>query len=252
MVGVLGPVRRMQVDGHVRVVFGEEPRHRPRLRRVELHVIAVQVVALGIGALPHPAEGSVLAAAVGEGHPLIAVRVVDGPDEQDHRLPPFAVATGHDVPQQHLERLLPAHLAGVDVALEINDCPAGSPDRGRTRIRDVAHYGEGKRPSLVGIAECGVVDRRRGGRRALQEVHDIGVGAGLAIVRAFRAREKRVVGGRGALARREHGREDGEAAGKRPRPSAARRRGGPLRTRSRMPCVRRSSCPVRRSCMSCC
>ncbi len=196
----------MQVDGHVRIVFAQQPRHRPRFGRVELHVIAVQVVALSVRPLTHPSDRPVLTATIGEGHPFIAVRVVDGRDQQYHRLPPFAVAAGQEVAEQHLERLLPAHLAAVDVALQVDDRLAGSSDGRRTRICDVAHYGQWKRPSLVRVAVGGVVDRRRAGRRALQEVHDIGVGAGFVVVGALGAGEEGVVQGRGTVARREDGR----------------------------------------------
>ena len=196
MVRVPRPVRRVQIDGYVRIVLAEQPRHRPRFGRVELHVITVQVIALGVRPLTHPPDRPVLTATIGEGHPFIAVRVVDGRDQQDHRLPPFAVAAGQEVAEQHLERLLPAHLAAVDVALQVDDRLAGSSDGRRTRIFDVAHYGQWKRPSPRSYSRMWCSGRTAiAGCRALQKIHDIGVGTGLVILRALRAREKGIVQG---------------------------------------------------------
>ena len=68
----------------MRIVFVHETRHGTGFGRLELHVIAVQIVSLGVRPLAHAADGSVLTAAVGEGHALVAVRVVNGRDQQDH------------------------------------------------------------------------------------------------------------------------------------------------------------------------
>ena len=201
---MLRPVRRVQVDGHMRIVLAEQPRHRSRLGRVELHVIAVQVVALGVRPLAHPPDRPVLAAAVREEHPLVAVRVVDGRDEEDHRLPPLAVAAGEEVAQQHLERLLPAHLARVDVALQVDDRLSRTSDGRRTRVVHVAHHDHGDRPSLVRMAVRRVVDRGIARRGALQEVHDIGVRTGLSVLRPLRAGQKHLPRRRRTSARRDH------------------------------------------------
>ena len=207
VVGVPRPVRRMQIDGYVRIVFAEQPRHRPRFGRVELHVVAVQVIALSVRPLTHPSDRPVLTAAVREAHPFVAVSVVDGRDQQDHRLPPFTVAAGQEVAEQHLERLLPAHLAAVDVALQVDDGLAGRPNGLRTRVSDIAHHGQGKRPSLVRVAVRRVVDRRIARRRALEEVHNLGVRTRLPVRRPLSAGEKRLVRGRRTSAPREHGRD---------------------------------------------
>ena len=206
MVRVLRPVRGVQIDGHVRIVVAEQARHRPGLGRLQLHVVAVQVVALGVRPLSHPAERPVLAPAVGEGHPLVPVRVVDRRDQQHHRFPPLAVPARQKVAQQHLKRLLPAHLARVDVALQVDDRLAGSADGCRARVFDVADHGQRERSALGRVAVGGVVDHRRGGRRALEEVHNIGVGAGFAVVGALGAGKEGVVRGRGASAGRRYGR----------------------------------------------
>ena len=88
---------------------------------------------------------------------------------------PIAVTAGQQVAEQHLQRLLPADLARVDVALQVDDGLAGSAGGGGARVGDVAHDGQRKRASLVGEAVGGVVDRRRGGGCALEEVDDVGV-----------------------------------------------------------------------------
>ena len=114
-------------------------------------MIAVQVVALGVRPQTHPADRSVLAAPVGQADPFIAVRVVDGRDQQDHRLPPLAVAAGQEVAEQHLERLLPAHLAAVDIALQVDDRLAGSSDGHGACVCDIADHSQWQRarPSVV-------------------------------------------------------------------------------------------------------
>ena len=221
MVGVLGPVGGVQIDGHVRIVLAEQPRHRPGFRRLDLHVIAVQVVSLGVRALAHAADRPMLAPAVREGHALIAVRVVDGRDQQDHRLAPCAVAAGQEVAEKHLERLLSAHLACVDVALQVDDRLAGGPDGRRARVRHVADYGQRQRAPLGRVAVGGVVDQRRGGRGALEEVHDLGVRAGLAVVGALGAGEERLVRGTGGIACGEEGCRRRQSVGKSPGASRA-------------------------------
>ncbi len=58
MVPVVGAVRGVQVDRDVRVVLGEQADQRARLGRLQLHVVAIEIEALGVRPLPHARHGA--------------------------------------------------------------------------------------------------------------------------------------------------------------------------------------------------
>ncbi len=177
-----GAVGRVQIERHVRVVVGHQLRDGASLWRVELHVIAIQVEPLRVGALALAAHGAVLRAAVVEREALVAVGVVDRRDQEDHRLQPVVVPARGEVAQQHLRAFLALHFAAVDVALDVDAQLAGASHRLRRRARRADHrqrdgallVGRPHRRQVHAVGR--LVDR-------LEKGHDVGVLAGVAIVR---------------------------------------------------------------------
>ena len=121
-----GAVGRVQIERHVRVVVGHQLRDGASFWRVELHVIAIEVEPLRVGALALAAHRAVLRAAVVEREALVAVGVVDRRDQEDHRLQPVVVPARGEVAQQHLRAFLALHFAAVDVALDVDAQLAGA------------------------------------------------------------------------------------------------------------------------------
>ena len=120
MVGMTRAVGRVQIDHHVRIEIVEQPDHRSCLWRVELHVVAVDVEALGIGTRALPADRSVLQTTARQRHALVAIGVVDGVDEEHHRSQPVGVRPASDVAHQRQHRFFSFHLASMDVGLQIH------------------------------------------------------------------------------------------------------------------------------------
>ena len=151
-------------------------------------MVAIEVVALGVGALPLSGDGTVLAAAVVGGEALVAVGVVDRRDEQDHRLQPVGMLALGQFAQQDLRRLLALDLAGVDVGLDVDAQLAGLLDRSGCRIRRADHR-QRHRPPFERLPECRQVHRPGCRlRHRVQEGHDVVVVAGFAEVAALGAR----------------------------------------------------------------
>ena len=129
VVGVEGAVGGVEVDGHMGVVQPVESGQGPGLGTVELDVVAVEVLPPGIGALAHAPIGTVLPGAATRADALIAVGIVHGGDEEHGGASPLRVASLSQIAGQFQQGLLAAHLAGVDVALQIDPQPAGGPHR---------------------------------------------------------------------------------------------------------------------------
>ena len=184
---MLRAVGRVQVDDHVRVVVGIGPHQRPRLRRFQLHVVAVQVEVLRVAPRPHAADRTELVRPVVEGHPLVAVGVVDGSDEQDQRRAPLLVRAGHEVTQQHQQRFLAAHLAAVDVRLQPDANPIGRHNRRGPGVGNVAYDDKRQRSVLQRRSEAGGANAVRQRRGALDELHDLVVGGRFPVAGPFRA-----------------------------------------------------------------
>ena len=190
VVAVDGPVRRVEVDDDVRVVVVEEPGEGAGLGRVELDEVAVEVEAVGVGALAHAVDGAVLERPVARVEALVPVGVVDRGDEDRERIGPGGVLTAGEVAEEEERRLLPRHLARVDVRHdEHTQAPAGPRRRCRRVVR--ALNDERERPPLDGLAERRRVEARL---RAddLDERHHVGVRGGRAEVRCFGPRAERV------------------------------------------------------------
>ncbi len=101
VVAMVRSVRGVEIDGHLRVVIAQQLDERPPLRGVELHVIAVQVVVLGVRSLALSCSRAVLAPPAVGCEPLVAVRVVDGGDQQHHALQPVRVFSFGELPEEH-------------------------------------------------------------------------------------------------------------------------------------------------------
>jgi hypothetical protein len=71
-------------------------------------VVAVQVEVLRVGPLAHAADRAVLDRPVRHSHALVAVRVVDGRDEQHEGIEQLLVLALREFAQQHQQRLLPS------------------------------------------------------------------------------------------------------------------------------------------------
>jgi hypothetical protein len=110
----------VQVVADVRIVVVHQLDERLRLRRVELHVVAVDVQVLRVGARAHPVDRAVLALPVVQRELFVAVGVVDRRDEEDHRVEPRRVPPERQLAQQDLRRLLALDLAGVHVGLDVH------------------------------------------------------------------------------------------------------------------------------------
>ena len=185
---VIAAVRRVEVDGDVRVVLREQAGQRARLGGLELRVVAVEIEVLGVRALSHAADRAELASAVPDAHPFVAVGVVDRVDEQDDVLEPAGALALGDRTQQPEARLLAFHLACVDVAL---DEDAGLPGGQHLLRRGAgrADHGKRHRPPFERVAVGRQVNpgRRRGHR--LHEGDDLVVPAGLGVVGRFGPRQ---------------------------------------------------------------
>jgi len=105
----------VQVDEQVRIDLVEQPEQRPRLGRVGLDEVAVQVEAHAVRPSPDRV-GAVLAAAVADLDRLVAVDVVDWHEPDAAARQQRLVLAERDLAQQLLDRLFALDLAGVDVA----------------------------------------------------------------------------------------------------------------------------------------
>ena len=182
----------MQVDGDLGIVVSEQADQGAGLGRLELHVVAVQVQVLGVGALAHSPNRAVLQRSIRELDALVAVGVVDRRDEQHQRVEPGGVLPARQPAQQHLHRFLPLHFAGVNVRLDVDADLAAGADGGWTRVPHATDHDQRQRPSFHRVAEGGRMEQpRRHGARAPHEVQDVGVRAGLAVVGAFGAGAER-------------------------------------------------------------
>ena len=194
MVGVLRAVGRVQVDDHVRVVVAIGADQRPRLRRLQLHVVAVQVEPLRVAPRAHAADRAELVRPIVEGHPLVAVGVVDGGDEQDQRRQPLLVRAGHEVAQQHQQRFLAANLAAVDVRLQPDTNPIGSHHRCGPGVGNIPDYDERERSALHRRPEAGDMDPGGQIRAAFKELDDLVVPGRLPVASPLRAgQQSRIV-----------------------------------------------------------
>ena len=179
----------VQVHRHVRVVPGQQRRHRTGFGCLELGAVAVQVQPLRILALTHPPYGAELTAAVGHGHAFVAIGVVDRVDQEDHRVQPRIALTLGDGSKEPEQRFFSLHLAGVDVALDID---AGLLGRFHLLRRCTGRTDDGQRhrPALVGVAVGGEVDPRRRGRHRLHECDHVVIAAGLGESARLRSRQR--------------------------------------------------------------
>ena len=123
-------VRRVQTDGDERVPPLEHVVHETMsLRRLELHVVAVEIESLGVFANAFAGRRADLRLAVLGRDALVAVRVVDRRDEDDHSIAQLAMRRDQ-IAQQHLRGFLPFDFAGVNVSHDEDD-------RQLRRARDV-------------------------------------------------------------------------------------------------------------------
>ena len=72
VVPVVRPVGRVEIDHYVRVPASQQRHKRPRLGRVELHEVAIQIETPGVLARPDTVDRPVLLGAVVEAHVLVA------------------------------------------------------------------------------------------------------------------------------------------------------------------------------------
>jgi len=118
VIGVLCAVGRVQVDHHVRIVVLVGQRQGARLGRLQLHMVAVQVESLRVGAFPRALVRAKLIRSVHWADPLVAIRVVDRGNEQRHGRRPLGMVAHDETAEQHQQRFLATDLAAVDGALE--------------------------------------------------------------------------------------------------------------------------------------
>ena len=195
-----GAVGGVQVDHHVRVVTVEQPHQGPGFRRVQLHVVTVEVVALGIGAPSHAAQGAVLARAVVEANPFVAVGVVNGRHQEHQGVQPRGVFALGQFAQQHQRGFLAAHFAGVNVGLHQHARLAGAPHGLGGGVGHVPGRHQRQRPSLDAVAEVGQVDFLGSLAHGFQERDHVlvarrllvpgGLGAGLQLIQGFALRPR--------------------------------------------------------------
>ena len=186
MVAVHGPVGRVKIDEHVGIVCVHESDEGPRLGGIQLHVIAVQVEALGVGPLAHAADRSMLTRAVVEADPFVAVRVVDGRHEQDQRIGPVRVRAGRQFPDQHEQGFLAADLPRVDVRLDEYPGLAGPGDFPGGRVPDVAVDDQGQFPAFGRVTEFGQMEPVGSEHGGPEKRHDLFVPRGLVEIGALR------------------------------------------------------------------
>ena len=129
MIGVVRPVRGVQVNGEMRVPAVEQADERKGLGRFHLDVIAVQIQSAGIFADAHAANRAILVRAVMDADFLVAVGVVNGRDENDELVQQGLKVTEEDAPGNLLHGLLALDLARVDVGHDEDDRLAGGAGR---------------------------------------------------------------------------------------------------------------------------
>lgn len=86
------------------VVVRHQPRERPRLRQIELHVVAVEIEPLRVRALALATDGPVLPSPVREAEALVPVGVVDRRDRNHPRLQPVNVLALGELAEKDLGR----------------------------------------------------------------------------------------------------------------------------------------------------
>lgn len=112
MIGAIGGV---QVDDQVRVPAAHEPDQCPRLRCGQLHVVAIEIEAIGILANANAADGAVLLDSIVGADFLVTVGVVVGDDEDDELGKERAQVAEQQALGEVEARLLPLNLPGVNV-----------------------------------------------------------------------------------------------------------------------------------------
>jgi hypothetical protein len=150
----------VQIDHHVRIERVQQPHHRSRFRRVELHVVAVDVQPLRVRPRPLAADRPMLEAAAGERHPLVAIGVVDRVDQQDHGVEPVGVRAAREVAHECQRRLFAFHFAGVNVGLDVDPQLPARAHRRRSGVSHPADDRQRQRAPFERVAERGDVDER--------------------------------------------------------------------------------------------
>ena len=162
-VAVERAVGRVQIDGQQRVPAIEDIRDQAaRFRRLEFHVVAIQVEALRVLAHADAVRRTVLRLAILGRDLLVAVGVVDRRDEDRHRAAQFA-RRRDEIAQQHLRRFFSFNLAGMNVRHDEDDRQTGGM-RG-ARIDDARRAGDHQRQRAPLVGGCKDLDA------------DVGIGA---------------------------------------------------------------------------
>jgi hypothetical protein len=194
VIAVVRPVGGVQVDDHVRVPDAKQRGKRPALGRLQLHEIAVQIGAAGVGAYADAADGAVLVGPVLAAHALVAVGVVErGNEHGDPVEEPAQVAAGQP-PRQDQRRFLAFDLAAMDAAQHQDPRLASGTRHGGGRRHGVAEDRQRQGPALLARAKC--LDARQRGRglaHRLEHVADVVVPA--------RLLESRLLGSRACIGR---------------------------------------------------
>lgn len=212
----LGAVRHMQVRIDDRIPGVDQPQQGACLRRVGLHIVAVQIVVLGRGA-DAALHRSALIGPVPAAETFVTVRIIDR-DEQDHLFLQRARGdfTLQQLAQGQIARVLAIDLAGVNAALDQNDRQTaftrrlwrqGAAARNRQRMEGSSfrRRAEGEGPHGVRIGRSkGGVQRR-----------DLGITAGMGEAGPLRLGDKRRI----EVLRQNGGGPDLNQQGQQPRPS---------------------------------
>jgi hypothetical protein len=123
----------VQVEEQVRVDLAEEAQQVPRLGRVGLHEVAVEVETLRVRALAGFGR-TVLARAVRAARRFVPVDVVDRQEPQLDALQQILVLAVGELAQQRLQRFLALDFTRVDVA-DREDAEASCAGIRRRRVR---------------------------------------------------------------------------------------------------------------------
>jgi hypothetical protein len=161
----------VKIDSDVRIVVTHREDERASLRRVQLHVIPVDVQTLGIRPRSHPSDRTVLQRPVRQLHTLVSIGVEDRRDQNDERVQLSHVPTFGELPEQHQQHLLSLDLPRMDVALEVQNGLPGRANGFRAAVGEAADHSQRQWPPFHRVTKGPQVNQRRSVSRDSDELH---------------------------------------------------------------------------------
>ena len=121
LIAVIRTIRRVQIDRDERIPSMQNIRDQStRLRRLEFHVVAIEIESLSVLAHADAVDRADLRRAMRRRDFLVTVGVVDRRDENRHPPPQLAMRRD-EIAQEHLRCFFSFHFAGVNVGHDEDD-----------------------------------------------------------------------------------------------------------------------------------